>query len=73
MNQEQQWALRLDQAADQAQATAQLSLESAFDLDQAYEIQRLNIEERKRRGFPLVGLKMGFTSEAKMKQMGVND
>ncbi|MDA0686484.1 MAG: fumarylacetoacetate hydrolase family protein [Bacteroidetes bacterium] len=73
MNLEQLWALRLDQAADQAQATAQLSLESAFDLDQAYEIQRLNIEERKRRGFPLVGLKMGFTSEAKMKQMGVND
>jgi 2-keto-4-pentenoate hydratase len=73
MNQEQEWALRLDQAADHAQATAQLSLESAFGLDQAYEIQRLNIEERKRRGFPLVGLKMGFTSEAKMKQMGVND
>ena len=73
MNQEQLWALRLDQAADQAKATAQLSLESAFSLDQAYEIQRLNIEERKRRGFPLVGLKMGFTSEAKMKQMGVND
>lgn len=73
MDQLKQWALRLDEAANLANATQQLSLESPFDLGQAYEIQRLNIEQRKQRGFPLVGLKMGFTSEAKMKQMSVND
>jgi len=69
----QTWAQRLDQAAMQATAIPQLSLQQAFDLDEAYAIQALNIEQRKQRGQALVGLKMGFTSQAKMKQMGVSD
>lgn len=63
----------LDEAALRAKPVAQLSINHHFSLDEAYEIQRIAIEKRLGRGEKIVGLKMGFTSEAKMKQMGVND
>jgi len=42
-------------------------------LDDAYKIQRLSIDKRLDRGEKLVGYKLGFTSYAKMEQMGVHD
>jgi len=66
-------ALKLDSAATHALPIRQLSTDNAYNLEDAYEIQRLAIEPRKARGFALIGLKMGFTSVAKMEQMGVHD
>jgi len=66
-------AEKVDAAAHNATPIAQLSTESQFSVDESYEIQRLSIARRLDRGESLIGLKMGFTSEAKMKQMGVHD
>ena len=66
-------AKKLDRAAESAQPIEQLTKTSRFSLDEAYEIQRLAIKERLDRGEKMIGLKMGFTSEAKMQQMGVHD
>lgn len=66
-------AKTLDQAAANAKPVEQLSKQEDFTLDEAYEIQKLAIKERLDRGEKLIGLKMGFTSEAKMQQMGVHD
>ncbi len=64
-------AERLDGAAHRATATPQL--EQAISLEQAYAIQQLSIERRLQRGERRIGIKMGFTSRAKMVQMGVSD
>ena len=66
-------AKQLDQAAKTANAVEQISSHTDIDLKDAYEIQKLSINERLARGEKLVGYKMGFTSHAKMKQMGVDD
>jgi len=63
----------LDSAAASATAIPQISLSTPISIDDAYEIQRLSIDKRLARGEKLVGLKMGFTSVAKMEQMGVHD
>ncbi|MFK4105743.1 2-keto-4-pentenoate hydratase [Streptomyces sp. NPDC019531] len=42
-------------------------------LDQAYAVQAASVARRVDRGDRLVGLKLGFTSEAKMRQMGVHE
>lgn len=63
----------VDQAAMNATATSQLSLAHSFTVDEAYAIQKASIDRRIERGEKLIGIKMGFTSEAKMKQMGVHD
>ena len=68
----EQAAARLDQAAHQAQAVEQ-SAAGSFDLADAYRIQRASIELRAARGDTVRGIKLGFTSRAKMVQMGVND
>ena len=64
----------VDNAARDAAAIQQLS-ESGYPLAlaQAYEVQALSIARRLARGERLVGVKMGFTSRAKMEQMGVDD
>jgi 2-oxo-3-hexenedioate decarboxylase len=64
-------AERLDSAAHRARATPQL--EHPISLEQAYAIQQLSIERRLQRGERRIGIKMGFTSRAKMIQMGVSD
>lgn len=64
-------AERLDAAACSAQAVAQL--DGTLTLDDAYAIQRASIARRLSRGERRIGMKMGFTSRAKMKQMGVSD
>jgi len=45
----------------------------AFSLDDAYRIQRAGIEKRLARGERRQGLKLGFTSEAKRKQMNLGE
>lgn len=44
----------------------------SFTLVQAYEIQRASIARRVERGERMKGIKLGFTSRAKMVQMGVD-
>jgi 2-oxo-3-hexenedioate decarboxylase len=66
-------AKTLDAAAASAKATTQISATESFTEEQAYEIQRLSLEERYSRGEKFAGLKLGFTSFAKMEQMGVHD
>jgi len=62
---------RLDAAQRGATAVAQLDL--APDLAAAYRIQHELIALRLGRGERLVGCKLGFTSKAKMAQMGVSE
>lgn len=69
----QSLAKTVDEAAVTASGIEQLSRSQSFSLADAYEIQRLSIERRLQRSEKLVGYKLGFTSKAKMVQMGVND
>jgi 2-oxo-3-hexenedioate decarboxylase len=69
----QELAYEIDQAAFLAQAIPQLSLQQPFSESIAYAIQAASMEHRYERGEKLIGLKMGFTSKAKMEQMGVHD
>lgn len=63
----------VDEAAKNVVAIPQLSESTELNFDDAYEIQRLSIERRFERGEQQTGIKMGFTSRAKMRQMGVNE
>jgi 2-oxo-3-hexenedioate decarboxylase len=54
-------------------AIPQLSETESFSLEEAYRVQVQSIEYRKVEGEHRVGMKMGFTSRAKMVQMGVDD
>ncbi|KKC26995.1 4-oxalocrotonate decarboxylase [Sphingomonas sp. SRS2] len=62
-------AERLDTAVTTATATPQL--EQPLTLAEAYEVQAALLNRRYQRGEKRIGLKMGFTSRAKMVQMGV--
>lgn len=62
-------AERLDNAVISATATPQL--EQPITLDEAYQVQAALLDRRYQRGEKRIGLKMGFTSRAKMVQMGV--
>ncbi|CAN5227716.1 fumarylacetoacetate hydrolase family protein [soil metagenome] len=64
-------AARLDDAALHARATPQLA--EALTLEEAYRVQACLLERRYLRGERRVGIKMGFTSRAKMAQMGIDD
>ncbi|MGS0677226.1 2-keto-4-pentenoate hydratase [Shewanella sp. 125m-1] len=67
-------ATLVDNAATQACAITQLSAQGAsLSLAQAYQVQAASVTKRIARGEVQVGIKMGFTSRAKMLQMGVND
>jgi 2-oxo-3-hexenedioate decarboxylase len=66
------FARRLDDATQQVQAIPKLTAERPFSLAEAYCIQRSGIALRRLRADPLIGLKMGLTSRAKMQQMGVD-
>lgn len=67
----EQIAARLDDAVRTATAIAQL--EEPLSLEEAYRVQALGLARRVARGERRVGVKMGFTSRAKMVQMGVHD
>ncbi len=64
--------LMLDEAARTATAVPQFET-GAFDVETAYAVQQANVAARFARGERLLGIKMGFTSRAKMVQMGVHD
>lgn len=66
-------AKSVDDAARNAKAIAQLSMGTTLSLEDAYTIQKKMIGLRIARGERRVGMKMGFTSRAKMIQMGVSD
>lgn len=66
-------ARRLDEAASAARAVAQLEGDDAVTLAEAYEVQRALVGCRLARGAVRIGMKMGFTSRAKMQQMGLSD
>ncbi len=63
----------LDEAAFSANSTTQISLDQDLNLKEAYEIQAESIARRQERGELLTGYKLGFTSKAKMEQMGVHE
>jgi len=61
----------LDEAAHSARAIAQFG--DGLSVADAYAIQAASITRRLGRGERRIGMKMGFTSRAKMIQMGVHD
>jgi 2-oxo-3-hexenedioate decarboxylase len=63
----------LDNAALEAIAVEQISKSRNINLEEAYAIQSISLARRYKREEKFVGLKMGFTSKAKMEQMGVHD
>ena len=64
----------VDDAAVNAAAISQLSAQGyPLTLAQAYQVQEQSVANRLARGEQQVGIKMGFTSRAKMIQMGVDD
>jgi len=67
------WAKSLHESARSQTPRAQFSTEQTYSLDDAYHIQHALIAERIEEGHAIVGVKMGFTSRAKMVQMGVDD
>src|SRR5210317_1281814 len=66
-------AAKLDDAAQKAEAVEQISKSKVINLDEAYAIQSISISSRYKRLEKFVGIKLGFTSRAKMEQMGVHD
>tara|TARA_B100000900_G_scaffold415248_1_gene444419 strand:+ start:2955 stop:3719 length:765 start_codon:yes stop_codon:yes gene_type:complete len=63
----------LHHSARTQQPTAQFSTTEQYDLESAYKVQHKLVGHRVNEGHKIVGVKMGFTSHAKMKQMGVKD
>ncbi|MGG7101116.1 2-keto-4-pentenoate hydratase [Rhodococcus sp. 24CO] len=66
-------ARRLDDAAQSRTDTPSLADDHTIDIDDAYRIQNILLERRTARGESVVGVKLGFTSAAKMAQMGVSE
>lgn len=66
-------AATLENAARDVRAIPKLTDAAPLDVTAAYAVQRAGIERRRSRGERLAGVKMGFTSRAKMVQMGVDD
>lgn len=69
----QAFAKILDDAATGPKAVAQLSHANQYSIADAYAIQKDLVGRRLGRGAHRVGMKMGFTSRAKMVQMGLFD
>ena len=66
-------AARLDGAASAARAMPQSMGDDVMSIAEAYDVQRALVALRVGRGHPRIGMKMGFTSRAKMLQMGLSD
>src|SRR6266542_4168589 len=64
-------ARTLDEAASRARATGQLP--AGLSLEDAYAVQARSIARRHARGERRAGYKLGFTSRAKMAQMGLSE
>jgi len=67
------YATLLDDAARECREVVQIDPDNQLTLDEAYAIQQQSITRRLQRGERRVGVKMGFTSRAKMIQMGLSD
>ncbi|MDM8359685.1 2-keto-4-pentenoate hydratase [Pandoraea communis] len=67
------YAKLLDDAAHFAHEVEQFDTDNRLSLDDAYAIQAASLARRAQRGEARVGVKMGFTSRAKMIQMGLSD
>ena len=63
----------VDDAARAGKAIPQLSNKFNYTLDEAYAIQSTAFQRRIARGEKQVGIKMGFTSRAKMLQLGLSE
>jgi 2-oxo-3-hexenedioate decarboxylase len=63
----------LDEAQRHAEACSQISEKQKLSNEDAYAVQAALIGRRLARGERRVGMKMGFTSRAKMVQMGLSD
>ncbi len=63
----------LDDAALRAHPVAQTSFGESIILEDAYAVQADSIRRREERGEAINGIKLGFTSKVKMKEMGVKD
>ena len=63
----------VDEAAHAARAIKQLSEREEISVADGYAIQAAAFGRRLARGERQVGVKMGFTSRAKMVQMGIDD
>jgi len=66
-------AQRLDTAQTSREDTPSLADDHELDIDDAYAVQAELLALRVARGEKIVGVKLGFTSKAKMTQMGVSD
>ena len=66
-------ARQLDEAAQHAVSVPQVAAAQNINLEESYKIQRLSMGRRYQRGEQSIGVKLGFTSRAKMEQMGVSD
>ncbi len=66
-------AKTVDNAAAQARAIPQISNKTDISVEDGYSVQAAAFTRRLGRGEHQVGVKMGFTSRAKMVQMGLND
>lgn len=73
MNRVETLAQRLDEAALNVTDIVGIDADRQLTLEDAYAIQSALIARRLQRGERRVGVKMGFTSRAKMLQMGLND
>lgn len=67
------FAHALDAAQRSATPIEQLSARGQIGLDTAYAVQHAVIARRQGRGERVTGVKLGFTSLAKARQMGVDD
>jgi len=63
----------VDTAARKAHAITQLSEKTPITVEEGYAIQAAAFARRLDRGEKQIGVKMGFTSRAKMVQMGISD
>ncbi|MEE8333686.1 MAG: fumarylacetoacetate hydrolase family protein [Alphaproteobacteria bacterium] len=63
----------VDDAARNAKSIRQLSEKHSFSVEESYAIQASAFQRRLARGERQTGVKMGFTSRAKMIQMGLSD
>jgi 4-hydroxy 2-oxovalerate aldolase len=63
----------VDEAARTASAIPQFTESAPLSVADAYAIQAVAIDRRLKRGEKLVGVKMGLTSRAKMRQVNVDE
>ncbi len=63
----------VDDAARAGKSIPQLSNKYDYTLEDAYNVQAASFQRRLACGEEQVGMKMGFTSRAKMIQLGLTD